>query len=150
MECKHSPFSLSHSLENLWFSWKPFGNLMWNENVYLCGMPEKGWRWYLTEVGSGRDWHRFFIPGLFVSPLEALSLWVEVVGGAAGTTLLYIPKLCYFAEYCEIRKQVQSLKIPLQCMLVFCAHSCPTVCEPIDCCLPGSSVHGILQARILE
>ena len=27
---------------------------------------------------------------------------------------------------------------------------CPTVCDPIDCSLPGSSVHGILQARILE
>ena len=28
--------------------------------------------------------------------------------------------------------------------------SCPTLCEPMDCSLPGSSVHGILQARILE
>ena len=28
--------------------------------------------------------------------------------------------------------------------------SCPTLCNPIDCGLPGSSVHGILQARILE
>ena len=30
------------------------------------------------------------------------------------------------------------------------AQSCPTVCDPMDCSLPGSSVHGILQARILE
>ena len=28
--------------------------------------------------------------------------------------------------------------------------SCPTRCDPIDCSPPGSSVHGILQARILE
>ena len=28
--------------------------------------------------------------------------------------------------------------------------SCPTLCNPIDCSLPGSSIHGILQARILE
>ena len=28
--------------------------------------------------------------------------------------------------------------------------SCLTLCEPIDCSLPSSSVHGILQARILE
>ena len=27
---------------------------------------------------------------------------------------------------------------------------CPTVCDPMDCGPPGSSVHGILQARILE
>ena len=28
--------------------------------------------------------------------------------------------------------------------------SCPTLCNPLDCSPPGSSVHGILQARILE
>ena len=28
--------------------------------------------------------------------------------------------------------------------------SCLTLCDPIDCSLPGSSVHGILQAGILE
>ena len=28
--------------------------------------------------------------------------------------------------------------------------SCPTLCNPMDCSLPGSSVHRILQARILE
>ena len=27
---------------------------------------------------------------------------------------------------------------------------CLTLCSPMDCSLPGSSVHGILQARILE
>ena len=27
---------------------------------------------------------------------------------------------------------------------------CPTLCDPMDCSLPGSSVHGILQARILS
>ena len=26
----------------------------------------------------------------------------------------------------------------------------PTVCDPMDCSLPGSTVHGILQAKILE
>ena len=28
--------------------------------------------------------------------------------------------------------------------------SCPTLCNPMDCSLPGSSVHGIFQARVLE
>ena len=28
--------------------------------------------------------------------------------------------------------------------------SCSTLCDPMDCCPPGSSVHGYLQARILE
>ena len=36
-----------------------------------------------------------------------------------------------------------------------CVHAkllqlCPTLCDPMDCSLPGFSVHGILQARLLE
>ena len=30
------------------------------------------------------------------------------------------------------------------------AQSCPTVSDPMDCSLPGSSIHGIFQARVLE
>ena len=30
------------------------------------------------------------------------------------------------------------------------AQSCPTLSDPIDCSPPGSSVHGILQARVVE
>ena len=42
----------------------------------------------------------------------------------------------------------------LQCMKVKSqsevAQSCPTLHDPMDCSLPGSSVHGIFQARVLE
>ena len=34
--------------------------------------------------------------------------------------------------------------------LCLCAQSCPTLCNPMDCSPPGSSVHATLQARILE
>ena len=30
------------------------------------------------------------------------------------------------------------------------AQSCPTPSDPMDCILPGSSIHGIFQARLLE
>ena len=36
------------------------------------------------------------------------------------------------------------------CMCAKLLQSCPTLCNPMDCSLPGSSVYGILQARILE
>ena len=42
----------------------------------------------------------------------------------------------------------------LQCMKMKSesevAQSCPTLLDPMDCSLPGSSVHGIFQARVLE
>ena len=38
----------------------------------------------------------------------------------------------------------------LNALLVSVAQLCPTLYNPMDCNLPGSSVHGILQARILE
>ena len=42
----------------------------------------------------------------------------------------------------------------LQCMKVKSesevAQSCPTLSDPVDCSLPGSSVHGIFQAGVLE
>ena len=42
----------------------------------------------------------------------------------------------------------------LQCMKVKSesevAQSCPTLCNPMDCSLPGYSIHGIFQARVLE
>ena len=30
------------------------------------------------------------------------------------------------------------------------AQLCPTLSDPIDCTLPGTSIHGIFQARVLE
>ena len=42
----------------------------------------------------------------------------------------------------------------LQCMKVKSesevAQSCPTLSDPMDCSLPGSSVNGVFQARVLE
>ena len=35
-------------------------------------------------------------------------------------------------------------------MLCLVTKSCPTLCNPMDCSLPGPSVHGILQVRVLE
>ena len=47
--------------------------------------------------------------------------------------------------------------VDLQCFISFyemkwneVAQACPTLCDPVDCSLPGSSVHGIFQVRVLE
>ena len=47
--------------------------------------------------------------------------------------------------YMSVYVQLNHLAV---CVLV--AQSCMTLCEPMDCSPPGSSVHMILQSRILE
>ena len=44
--------------------------------------------------------------------------------------------------------RLMDLKCSTGCVLV--SQSCLTLCNPMDCSSPGSSVHGILQANILE
>ena len=39
------------------------------------------------------------------------------------------------------------MKVKSECEV---AQLCPTLSDPMDCSLPGSSVHGIFQARVLE
>ena len=42
------------------------------------------------------------------------------------------------------------IRVQLKPMGSVCAQSCPTLCNPLDCSPPGSSVHGVSQARIQE
>ena len=43
-----------------------------------------------------------------------------------------------------------SLSVPFSTLCVLVALSCPALWDPMDCSPPGSSVHGILQVRVLE
>ena len=42
------------------------------------------------------------------------------------------------------------LQLPCESKWSEVTQSCPTLCNPMDCSLPGSSLHGILQARVLK
>ena len=55
--------------------------------------------------------------------------------------LVFVPHNAgnYFDTHLYIRK-----------VEVLVTQSCPALCDPMDCSLSGSSVHGFLQARILE
>ena len=52
----------------------------------------------------------------------------------------------------KLVKDIASLSVKHK-IAYMCAESlqlCPALCDPVDCSLPGCSVRGILQARILE
>ena len=69
---------------------------------------------------------------------------------------LYLPT-CIYSLQCVFQLQLVSSLQNADLIMVKVkesesevAQSCPTLCDPVDCSLPGFSVHGILQARILE
>ena len=47
------------------------------------------------------------------------------------------------------QRNVSQIIFTTQCLHAKSLHSCLTLCDPLDCSPPGSSVHGILQARIV-
>ena len=51
----------------------------------------------------------------------------------------------YFCRLHLPTEILNSVSTVVCCVLV--SESCPTLCDPMDCSPPGSSVHGILQAR---
>ena len=61
------------------------------------------------------------------------------------------PNTIYVCVYIYIYTHIHThIHIICVCMCAKSLQSCPTLCSPINCILPGSSIHGILQARILE
>ena len=55
--------------------------------------------------------------------------------------IYYVPTLIYKKFFFQFESLVQNAVL---------AQSCPLLCDPTDCSPPGSNVHGISQARILE
>ena len=56
---------------------------------------------------------------------------------------MYYKQLRYTKLFLPVRLVGNEVK-------VLVAQLCQTLCDPMDCSPPGSSVHGILQARIVE
>ena len=71
------------------------------------------------------------------NPRDRGSRWAAIYGVAQSRTQLK-------------QRSSSSSNIHFCLMKVLVIQSCPTLCNPMNCSLPGSSVHGILQAWILE
>ena len=91
------------------------------------------------------------VRGAWENPQDCEQAWPLGSGRtpqAQNQGLLFARALSWFdvlttMQYCfssETWKSMHAQSLP----------SCPALCDPVDCNLPGFSVHGILQARILE
>ena len=69
------------------------------------------------------------------------------------TVLITEPGQGTAAEEPKVVNTICSIKflvVPVKSESETVAQSCPTLCDPMECRPPGSSVRGILQARTLE
>ena len=81
------------------------------------------------------------LPGeIFVTMSEVPSFRLERVRTIPFRDMVSTPHRMTRLVPCELLKTWKVLAI----------QRCPILCDPMDCCPPGSSVHGILQERILE
>ena len=98
--------------------------------TFGCGGPASvGDSFFLVVTGSGLTWRQRILHFPPSSPSTLMSyLSLSLVFQVAG--ILHV----------DVQRE--------ECALA--AQSYLTLCDPTDCSLPGSSVHGILQARILE
>ena len=76
---------------------------------------------------------------------------IWVIGGNSCPHQPFGGRLLWSVEVVPLHcKPLLLILLGLQTSKVKLAPSCPTLCDPMDCSPSGSSVHGILQARMLE
>ena len=109
----------------------------------VMGVPPSGLRCCCRETGVPRDVCRTR-PGFSVVGHQPHGLFPCEGEGKTSAMEALIRLLCLFF------KLQNPCPFSEGCMPNQSLQSCPTLCNPMDPSPPGSSVHGILQARILE
>ena len=83
-----------------------------------------------------------------------LTLILNQYPNDGGKYSLFTYKLLFQCSITDLKQQTNKILLPPVnlplWMYAKSLQSSPTLCDPVDCSPPGSSVHGILQARILE
>ena len=116
---------------------------MWPAKLLLCPWDFPGQN---TGVGCC-----FLLQGIFLTQGLNLSLlhWQAdsfSLSHQGNSYQVLVPCL----NLCLPRAFMEEFMTLCVCVCVLVAQPCLTLCSPMDCSPPGSSVHGILQARILE
>ena len=111
-------------------------------NLKLLWVPATNSTLYL--ISSSQRWKQFYLAFLYIPltkdvnhPLINYFKW-----SSFHSLLLFsgILRVIYVHNHAW-----NTLWVPAKSL-----QSCPTLCDPMDCSLPGFPVHGILQARVLE
>ena len=105
------------------------------------------WTWVCA---SSRRWWRTGKPGVLPSmgsQIVGHDWATEQQSGVSSFHFLRNFHIIFHSGCNNLHSHQQCTKVKVK---VLVTQSCPTLCEPVNCSPPGSSVYGILQARILE
>ena len=125
--------------------WGKVGTDKSTGHFWLCHKSINNENWSKMAFESTELWGPSSALGLWLgTPAFKCSLKIQGIHVNINSTTSENPK----ARLQYAQKEKTALSCQLRVGLV--TQSCPTLCNPMDCRPPGSSVHGILQARILE
>ena len=99
-------------------------------------------------VLQGFTWLPFAPPANFCSNITSMrTQWSPHFTCTTSPSLQLAYSILLAQFYCLPHTIIMCVCV---CVCELVAQLCPTLCDPMDCSLPGSSVRGILPARILE
>ena len=129
-----------------------------NDHIFLCSIPpciikpcilERIWFPSWRRANKFFNvWKKYKVMPTRNRPYILLEAMISSLGqipdltACKTTTSTNISTLIHFA--------VKLFWLDIGVLMCLCAQPSPTLCNPMDFCPPGSSVHGIIQARILE
>ena len=100
---------------------------MFTLNLKRCKMVKDKWRSICVIVPLTNKSGKLKFNVKSIIPMERLAYWYKIA--------------------CEIQRTISYF---LQTLLKVVTQLCLALCDPMDWSLPGSSIHGIFQARVLE
>ena len=103
-------------------------------------------KWFFTTISSSAALFSFCLQSFPASGSFPTSLVSVSSSQSIGASALVLP----MSIQETFRKKTTTKNIILPCTWAKSCQLCPTLYNSVDCSLPGSSVHGIFQARILE
>ena len=131
---------LLHNLQCLATQWTCSSLSMLHVNIYhISPLPKLFLSGWVRIFSSGSEMRRKSVHG------RAAQFGLTSSGSVQGTPTTYV---------IQPRTQLKNV-ILFHIYVVNCVHAkllqlCPTLCGPVDCILPGSSVHGVILARVLD